>query len=200
MTSVSNGSVSASSSLPGAGTSQLHWDVPRQRPRVRVKADLLPAIGVFSSVWLLGIALGVLWALLAPPQRVRVFPGGKLIPLQLESWHRFDDLVLFVLLGLGLGTVLGAGLWLFRAWRGPVVLTGAVLGSLGAGWLGIMIGNVVARMRYEVTATPVVGDVIEKMPQLDSVWVLLAPPFATALAYCLLAAWNGRDDLGRRLT
>jgi hypothetical protein len=32
------------------------------------------------------------------------------------------------------------------------------------------------------------------------VWVLLAPPFATALTYCLLAAWNGRDDLGRRLT
>ncbi|MCF6425824.1 DUF2567 domain-containing protein [Amycolatopsis tucumanensis] len=169
------------------------------QPRVVVKADLLPAVSLLSLIGVLGIPLGWLWSLLAPPERVRVFDGGQLIPLQLESWHRFDDLAIYALLGLGLGVVTGAAVWMLRERRGPVVLIAAVLGGLLAAWLGVQMGVAFANSAYAVTTTPAVGDVIERAPRIESLWVLVAQPLGTALAYGLLAGWNGRDDLGRRL-
>jgi hypothetical protein len=42
-------------------------------------------------------------------------------------------------------------------------------------------------------------DVVPEAPHLETIWGLLAWPLATALAYGMLAAWNGMEDLGRRL-
>lgn len=174
--------------------------IPRQRPKVVVKADLLPSVSVLSTVALIGIPLGWLWAHLAPPQRMLVRPDGTLEPLQLESWHRFDDLVIFGLLGMGAGVFVGALIWMFRERRGPVIMIAAVLGSLLAAWLAALMGEgMFAGGLYEITAPPRVGDVIDKAPLLESRWILLVQPMFTALTYGLLAAWNGADDLGRRL-
>ncbi|GAB3503277.1 DUF2567 domain-containing protein [Amycolatopsis cihanbeyliensis] len=182
------------------GESAEHFHVFRQEPpKVKVKADLLPAVMVLSMVGMLGIPLGWIWSRLAPPERNRVVSGDRMIPLQLESWHRFDDLVLYALLGLAAGVVTGVVVWLLRERRGPVVLVAAVAGSLLAGWLGTRMGASFAQGMYTVTEPPRVGDVIEQAPVLESVWALLAQPMAVALVYGLLAAWNGQDDLGRRL-
>jgi hypothetical protein len=175
------------------------WGLPRQRPRVVVKADLLPAVSVLSLIGLIGIPLGWIWSRLAPPERVRVFDGNQLIPLQLESWHRFDDLGIYTLLGLAAGIITGAIVWLLRERRGPVIMIAAVLGAVLAGWLGTQMAGAFANSLYAISGTPKVGDVLNKAPQLESMWVLLAQPLATALVYGLLAGWNGRDDLGRRL-
>ncbi|NIH87878.1 DUF2567 domain-containing protein [Amycolatopsis granulosa] len=169
------------------------------RPRVVVKADLLPAVSLLSLIGIAGIPLGWVWSLLAPPERVRVFDGGQLVPLQLESWHRFDGLAVFALLGLAAGVVTGVAVWMLRERRGPVIMIAAVLGGLLAAWLGAQMGVAFANGTYAVTTTPAVGDVIERAPRLESMWVLVAQPLATALVYGLLAGWNGRDDLGRRL-
>nr|WP_232376246.1 DUF2567 domain-containing protein [Amycolatopsis aidingensis] len=173
--------------------------VRREPPKVKVKADLLPGIMVLSMVGLLGIPLGWIWSRLAPPQRERVVSSDRRIPLQLESWHRFDDLVLYALLGLAAGIVTGVVVWLLRERRGPVMLLAAVAGSVLAGWLGTRMGPSFAQGLYTVTEAPQIGDVVEQAPVLESVWVLLAQPMAVALVYGLLAAWNGQDDLGRRL-
>ncbi|WP_216217546.1 DUF2567 domain-containing protein [Amycolatopsis aidingensis] len=154
---------------------------------------------VLSMVGLLGIPLGWIWSRLAPPQRERVVSSDRRIPLQLESWHRFDDLVLYALLGLAAGIVTGVVVWLLRERRGPVMLLAAVAGSVLAGWLGTRMGPSFAQGLYTVTEAPQIGDVVEQAPVLESVWVLLAQPMAVALVYGLLAAWNGQDDLGRRL-
>jgi hypothetical protein len=137
--------------------------------------------------------------LLAPPQRMRVFPNNELIPLELESWHRFDDIAIYGLLTLGFGIVIGAVTWLLRERRGPVMLIAAVFGAGLAGWLGTTLGPAFANSRYAISTAPSVGDVIEKAPQLETVWMWLAAPLATVLVYGVMAAWNGRDDLGRRL-
>ncbi|TVT16736.1 DUF2567 domain-containing protein [Amycolatopsis rhizosphaerae] len=173
--------------------------LPRPRPKVIVKADLLPAVSVLSLAGLLGVPLGWLWSRLAPAERVRVYPGGQLVPLQLESWHRFDDLAIFAMLGLAAGVVTGVAVWLMRSRRGPVVLTAAVGGALLAAWLGSVLGLALANGLYSVATAPKLGDVIEVAPRLESGWVLVAQPLATALVYGLLAGWNGREDLGRRL-
>ncbi|WP_167112381.1 DUF2567 domain-containing protein [Amycolatopsis viridis] len=169
------------------------------RPRVVVKADLLPAVSLLSLIGIAGIPLGWVWSLLAPPERVRVFDGGQLVPLQLESWHRFDGLAVFALIGMAAGVVTGVAVWMLRERRGPVIMIAAVLGGLLAAWLGTQMGVAFANGAYAVTTTPAVGDVIERAPRLESMSVLVAQPLATALVYGVLAGWNGREDLGRRL-
>lgn len=176
-------------------------DARRARSRVVVKADLLPAISVLSMVALLGVPIGWLWSRLAPPQYVRVLdstPDG-LVPLQLESWHRFDDLAIFLLLGFAAGIITGVAIWLLRERRGPVILFAAVIGSLLAAWLGARMGLTFADGRYGIDAPPALGDVLAQAPRLESGWTLLAQPLAVALVYGLLAAWNGTEDLSRRL-
>ncbi|PRX48547.1 uncharacterized protein DUF2567 [Prauserella shujinwangii] len=170
------------------------------RPKVVVKADLLPALTVLSMVGLLGIPIGWIWSMLAPPQRMRVVSADRdPVPLQLESWHRFDDLAIFLLLGFGAGLLAGIAVWLLRERRGPVILLAAITGSVFAAWLGMRMGIAFAGGRYTITDAPAIGDVVVKGPVLESGWALLAQPLGTALAYGTLAAWNGRDDLGRRL-
>ncbi|MBK1786234.1 DUF2567 domain-containing protein [Prauserella sp. ASG 168] len=151
-------------------------------------------------VGLLGIPLGWVWSLLAPPQRMRVVSADSdPVPLQLESWHRFDGIAIFLLMGLFAGLIVGIAVWFLRERRGPVVLIAAVAGSLLAAWLGARMGVSFAEGRYALAGPPAVGDIIEKAPVLESGWTLLAQPFTTAAAYGLLATWNSSDDLGRRL-
>jgi uncharacterized protein DUF2567 len=172
---------------------------PRPRPRVVIKADLVPAISVLSLISLFGLAIGWLWSLLAPPQRQVIAADGKPANLVAESYHRFDDLVLFMLLGLGAGLVTGVAVWFLRERRGPVIMIAAVLGGLVGAWLAMQVGLSFAQSRFEVPAGLKVRDLIAQAPQLESVWAILAWPTTTALAYGVLSAWNGLDDLGRRL-
>ncbi|WP_343063816.1 DUF2567 domain-containing protein [Haloechinothrix aidingensis] len=171
----------------------------RQHPKVVVKADLLPALSVLSTVGLIGIPVGWIWAQLAPPQRVRVLSDGSLVAPELESWHQFDALVIFALLCIAAGVIVGALVWMLRERRGPVAMIAAVCGSLLAAWLAGLMGEMFVAGMYEVTGAPEVGDVVTRAPQPGTPLVLVAQPFATALTYGLLAAWNGTDDLGRRL-
>jgi hypothetical protein len=170
-----------------------------ERPRVVIKKDLLPALSVLSTVSLLGLAVGWLWSRLAPPQRLVIAQDGSPVPLTAESYHRFDDLVLFALLGLAAGLLTGLGVWFLRERRGPVVMLAAVGGSAMGGWLAMQVGVAWAEGRFPVSGKVEVLDVVVRAPQLESAWVLLAWPLAAALTYGVMAAWNSMDDLGRRL-
>jgi hypothetical protein len=171
----------------------------RERPRVVIKADLLPALSVASTVALLGLAVGWLWSRLAPPQRMVISQDGTPVPLTGESYHRFDDLVLFTLLGLAAGIVTGVAVWFLRERRGPVIMIAATVGSALGGWLAMQVGTAWAESRYPVGSKVEVLDVVAQAPQLESAWVLVAWPLLTSLVYGVLAAWNAMDDLGRRL-
>ena len=175
------------------------FSLPRKPPRVVVKADLLPAVSVLSLIGLFGIPLGWIWSRLAPPERMRVLGANQLVPLQLESWHRFDDMAIYGMLGAGAGLVTGVVVWLLRERRGPVIMIAAVLGGLLAGWLGVTMGEAFGNGLYAITTAPKLGDVVAKAPQLESGWVIVMQPLLTAVVYGLLAGWNGREDLGRRL-
>lgn len=169
------------------------------RPKVHVKTDILPAVSVFSLLSLVGIPIAYLWAQLAPPQMKAVAQNGVLIPLTAESYHRFDALAIFVALGLGSGFVVGLGVWFLRERRGPVIMVGAVLGSLGSAFLAYLLTSAFTGMMYTMPAATKLADVVTIAPTIESGWAVMAQPLATALAYGVLAAWNGMDDLGRRL-
>jgi hypothetical protein len=171
----------------------------RPRPRVVIKRDLLPAVCVTSVVALFGLPLGWLWSRLAPPQNVWVRENDRLEPVINESFHRLDDLMVFVAIGIGAGVVIGAGTWMLRERRGPVIMLAAALGALAAGYLAQRTGVGWADGLYAIHAAPKVDDVVAKAPLLESWWGLIAWPLGVTLAYGCCAAWNGLDDLGRRL-
>ncbi len=194
----SSGPAHRPSAVPGP------WSVPvlvrERQPRVVVKADLLPAVSVLGTLSVLSFPLAFLWSRIAPPERVRIIASdGTQGALELESWHRFDDLAIFGFLTLGLGIVVGVVAWLMRERRGPVVFLAAVLGVALASALAMLLGVGWANSHYTIDSAPALGAVIELAPRLESWWVLITGPFGVALAYSLLTTWNGRDDLGRRL-
>lgn len=180
-------------------SAQLQYFWHRPPPKVVIKADLLPAVSVLSTVSLLGIAVGWLWSRMAPPRQLAVVQGGQLT-LVPEGYHRFDDLVLFVLVSLGAGIVTGLAVWFLRERRGPVVMIAAVLGAVVAAWLAMRMGISFAEGRFPVPSATNPGDIVNKAPVIESGWAIVAWPMTTALTYGVMAAWNGMDDLGRRLS
>jgi Protein of unknown function (DUF2567) len=168
------------------------------RPGVEVRADLVPALGVLCAVAVLGLPLGWLWSRLAPPElvlrSVRAVAPGAVLSFAGQSEHRFDDMAVFLLLGLAAGVLTGVALWLLlRRRRGPVVLVAAMLGSLIAAWLAMRVGLWLAAARYPDLAST--GLAFPRVPVLESSWVVIAQPFGVAVTYCITTAWNGTDDL-----
>jgi hypothetical protein len=170
-----------------------------RRPRVVVKSDLLPGVSVLSTIAVVGVAIGWIWSVIAPAERLLITDDGTPVPLLDESYHRFDDLGVFLLVNLAAGLILGAVVWQLRERRGPVIMIAAVLGAAVGGWLAMRTGVAFAHGGYPAPASPHPGGVVTKAPGLGTSWVLLAQPLAVAFAYGVLSAWNGRHDLGRRL-
>jgi hypothetical protein len=168
------------------------------RPKVVVKRDLLPALCLAGALSVLALPVGWLWARLAPGQN-KVVQDNGLIAVGGESYHRMDDLMIFVLMGLGVGLLTGIGVWLLRERRGPVIMLAATIGSAIAAYLAQKTGVGMAADRYAASGTLNAGDLITTAPVLETAWGFVAWPLAAALAYGCLAAWNGLDDLGRRL-
>jgi len=174
-------------------------EIPARTARVAVRADLLPALSTLSLVGLLGMPLGWLWSRLAPPQRSVLTAEGRPVPVEVvESYHEFDALALFLLLTFGAGVLTAAVLWAVRRRRGPVLLVGAVLGSLVAAWLAMRMGATFAGQLYPMPTAPAAGDELAVAPEVRTGWAVLVQPLGVALVYGLAASWNGFDDLGRR--
>jgi hypothetical protein len=170
----------------------------RPRPKVVVKRDLLPGVVVALTIPMGGIAAAFLWSWLAPPQLKIVSPNdNKLYPIGVESYHRLDALMVFVLIGLGAGAITGIAVWLLRQRRGPVVMLAMTAGSFAAAWTAQWLGGKV--VSYPAPATIKPNDTLLVAPALETWSGILAWPLAAALAYGCCAAWNGLDDLGRRL-
>ena len=176
------------------------YHAPPGWPRSEVfpRSDLLGAAGTLSAVALLGLPLAWLWSRLAPPQLSIVQADRTLAPLPPESLHRFDDLAVFLLLGVAAGVLCGVAVWLLRQRRGPLVLLGLVTGSLLAAWLAMRVGLELADARYAGAVRDAAPDsVVPVGPRLESSWILVAQPLAAVLSYGVAVAANGLEDLGR---
>lgn len=159
---------------------------------------MLGAVAVLCLVSLLGLPLALLWSRLAPAQVSVVQPDGTLTALPPESQHRFDDLAVFVLLGVAAGVISAVAVWLLRQRRGPLALLGLVIGSLVAAWIAMRTGLALADGRYaDAVRAASPNDVVSIAPRLESAWPMIAQPLAAVLTYGVAVASNGLDDLGR---
>jgi hypothetical protein len=174
--------------------------LPARRASVIVKADLLPAVSVASTVAIVGLPLAWIWSRIAPAIPGALNTSGQPVPLPSPyGYHRFDDLAIFMLLGLGAGLACGVAMWMLRQRRGPVILVAGVIGSVIAAWLAMHTGVAFAAGHYALASAPKAGSVFDIAPRLETSWGIIVFPLGTALAYGVLAAWHSTNDLGRRI-
>jgi xanthosine utilization system XapX-like protein len=173
---------------------------PTRRPTVVVRADLLPAISVVSTAALVGLPLAWIWSRIAPAIPGVLDTSGQPVPLPSPyGYHRFDDLAIFMLMGLVAGIAIGVAIWMLRERRGPVIMLAGVLGAFIAAWLAMHTGESFAAGHYALATAPRAGAVFDIAPRLETSWAIIVQPLGTALVYGVLAAWNSTNDLGRRL-
>jgi Protein of unknown function (DUF2567) len=180
-------------------------------PRISRRTAAAVVVAAFTMA---GVAVGALWAWLAPPihgvvaltrdgDRIRGFLGN-------ESDNFFVSAFLVVgMLGV-LAAIAAVLVWQWRAHRGPVMVAALAIGSAAATGATAGIGALLVHWRYgtiDVAGAPVspehrVHYVIEApavffghSPLLIAASVLL-PVAITLLVYALLAASTARDDLG----
>ena len=183
---------------------------PSRLGRNELRGDLPVAGVVAAAAGARGRGIGLLWALLAPSPPL-VLLGDRSTPLLPESGGGFDATAAFVLLALALGVLTGGLAWRRRLRRGPVVLLGAVLGSLAGAWLAARVGVWLAPATAPVDVLldralisadgrpgPPVPALLGAAPAvLGSWWAVICGGLGAALAYLIPAIVLGDEDLGR---
>lgn len=169
---------------------------------------------VVAGLTLAGVAVGALWAWLAPAIHgvVALTKDGDRIQAYLgnEGDHFFT--AAFLLLGMTsvVAVVAAVLVWQWRAHRGPTLVSALSVGCAAAAAVAAAVGAVLVRMRYgviDVAAAPVspehrVHYVVEAPPvffghtPLLIAVTLMFPAATAALVYSLIAVATPRDDLG----
>lgn len=167
-----------------------------------------------AGVTVIGPAIGLLWAWIAPPIRgaVALARDGERVQTYLGDEGEHFFVAPFLVLGLlGVLAVVAATLaWQWPEHRGPGMIAGMSIGLVAAAALAVLVGAQLVHRRYgllDVQAAPVspehrVHYFTEAPPvffghtPLQIAATLLLPAAVAALVYALCATWTHRDDLG----
>ena len=173
------------------------YDDPRRERRPWRRTAL---VGVLSGVvaFALGGPLGLLWAWLAPSVPVLDVGRSGIVVNDPSPEEYIAADGWYTLLGLGFGLLVAIVAWqVLRRDRGPFLLLGVVLGTLGAGYLaGPWVGELIGKSAYQHwQATAVQGATYLAPPEVHSVGPRLVPAFAAAIVLTLLAGWSNDPDL-----
>ena len=153
---------------------------------------------IAASTALIGIAVGVLWALLAPVEHVAAVGDGRAIVLTGESDHRFDALALFLCVTAAAGVLTTVAVWARVDERGPRLVIDVVAASALASAAAIGAGLAVGAVRYPSADGALRGEVVALAPGVSTPLAVLAQPLAAAVTLVLVTALSPSDDLGRR--
>ncbi|MFI5781475.1 DUF2567 domain-containing protein [Nocardia sp. NPDC051570] len=155
------------------------------------------AAGWFAGAVLLVSAFGgVVWALLAPTEKVAVLEPGRGAALTGESAHRFDSLAIFMCTGAVVGLISALSMWRLRRFRGPIMQGALLFASLAGAWLMSWCGEFLARRMHPRPAKPAVHTIVEFAPNITGWTALLIQPLVASLVVLVLAALSTAEDLG----
>jgi hypothetical protein len=175
-------------------------DGPAVTPRSRrpwqrgLKVTVLTALAIL----VLGGPLGLIWAWLAPSVPVIDAGSGGFVVNDPSPEEYIAADGWYTILGLAFGLIVAVVAWLvLRRDRGPFLLLGVVIGTLGAGYLvAPKLGQLIGRGAYNAWRhTAAQGATYMAPPQVHSIGPLLVPAFAAAIALTLLAGWSNDPDL-----
>lgn len=177
------------------------------------RGELTAVLWVVLGVLAASALGGVVWALLAPTERVLVVEPGHGAALTGESAHRFDALAIFVCVALVTGLLTAAAAWRVRRARGPILQCALLLGSLAGAELMSWFGELVASWLHPHASNPPLHSIVA-LPSTTPGWrtlidhwlhpaqtagawtVVLVQPLIAALVILVLAALSAHEDLG----
>nr|WP_231986677.1 DUF2567 domain-containing protein [Mycobacterium sp. 852002-40037_SCH5390672] len=175
-----------------------------------MRALLIVALGSAAT----GLAIGGLWAWIAPPIRavVALTRSGERVHDYLgnESEHFFVAPALMLGLLTVLAVVASVGVWQWREHRGPGMVIALSTGMAAAAAAASAVGAGLVRLSYgaldfdavPLTKSPSVAYVTQAPPvffsdgPLQIAVSLLWPAGIAALVYAVRTAADARDDLG----
>lgn len=182
-----------------------------EAPRIsRRRAIVMVLLGLLLS----GVAVGGLWAWLAPAIHGVVALADDGDRLHDYLGHESDHFFLGAFMMLGLLNVVAVVapvlVWQWRHHRGPAMVIGMCLGMVGAAGIAATTGALLVHQHYgavDFAAAPVTQKdrlyyFTEAPPvffghtPLQVACTLLLPAATAALVYAVLAAATARDDLG----
>ncbi|KLO32822.1 DUF2567 domain-containing protein [Mycobacterium haemophilum] len=171
-------------------------------------------VGVVLGLAVTGVLIGGLWAWIAPPihavvaltrtgERVHDYLGN-------ESEHFFVAPCLMLGLLTVVAVMVSVLAWQWREHRGPGMVIGLAIGLMTCAATATAVGALLVWMRYgavnfdavSLSDDHKVAHVIQAPPvffahgPLQVAATVLWPAGIAALVYAVLAAANGRDDLG----
>ncbi len=180
-----------------AGTEQAGTEQAGTKP-VGMNPVRRAVLIVLGTCLVIGVVQGLVWARVTPGVPFKVLADGRYGALPTTSYYHFLGVAIFALSGMVIGVVLAVALWQARAARGWQVLLALAGGSLGGAGLGWWLGSVTASGVDPATVGASAADsIVVAAPTTGTALVVLAQPALAALVYTVLAAWNGRPDLGR---
>lgn len=178
--------------------------------RTRARALLVVAVASAAT----GLAIGGLWAWIAPPIRavVALTRSGERVHDYLgnESEHFFVAPALMLGLLTVLAVVASVWVWQWREHRGPAMVIALSTGMLAAAAAASAVGAGLVRLSYgalnfdavPLSKSPSVAYVTQAPPvffsdgPLQIAVSLLWPAGIAALVYAVRVAADARDDLG----
>lgn len=183
---------------------------PNGRPEPRRKGWPTPLVGLVLALALgaLGGPLGWLWTMLAPDvPLIKTEGGARLTDPQPEEFVAADGW--FTLLGLGFGLLAAIAVWaLLRRHRGPFVLLGLAVGTVGAALVAWWVGTLGQSDFERLAASAPVGTPLSQPAELRAggfEWLwgviptlqgdVLLPAFGAVVMYTLLAGWSRYPSL-----
>lgn len=175
---------------PGAGGE------PARAPRRPWRRTAAVAALTLLAIAAAGVPLGLLWSWASPSVPVVETANGAVVgdpsPEQFiaaDGW--------FTIFGFIFGLLAALAAWfIVRRHRGPVLLSGIVLGALCAALVAWQVGRrpgLTDWQRWQDTA--VAGDTFNRPPDLSAYGALLVPAFAAVIVCTLLAGWSNDPDL-----
>ncbi|MGO4444820.1 DUF2567 domain-containing protein [Mycobacterium sp. 2YAF39] len=172
------------------------------------------AVTVVAGLALTGVAIGVLWAFLAPAVHgvVALNRDGERVRAHLGSEADHFFIAAFLVVGMlsAMAVIAAVLVWQWRAHRGPLMVAALACGAAAAAGAAAGVGAALVHWRYgsiDVAGAPISPDhrvhyVIEAPPVFFGhspmliALTLLFPAAIAALVYSLIAVSVPRDDLG----
>jgi hypothetical protein len=154
------------------------------RPTVRAASVLAAGLAVA------GIGVAVVWSLLAPRAMwIAQSGGGYLQDGNTKAFAGAD--VLFLLMGVVVGVVAGAGVFGLVRRRGPLVGVGLLVGSLAGSALAATVGHLITLGPFATSAlTAPGGSAVRYFLTVRAQAVIFAWPLAAQLCLLLFTLWR----------
>lgn len=167
---------------------------PDETARAGRRDELRVAALVAGWLWIAGLLLGWIWALWTPAGPLGEHVSGGLLTTEDEAWATAD--ARFAVITAAVGLLAAVALWFVKPARGPFVMLGLAVGTVGGALLSDLLGHLIDHQTN--SARYVKQGLVQHLAlRVHATGMLFVEGVVAVLVYGVLVAFARDDDLGR---